>query len=73
MARLTRLVIMIKNIYTLWGRKRFLLTVTYFPTNLVYHYTLRVTGKKKVEPYSRVPRLSDTRNSAKARQAVKRD
>jgi len=25
MARLTRLVILIKNIYTLWGRKRFLL------------------------------------------------
>jgi len=22
--------------YTLWGRKRFLLPVTYFPTNLVY-------------------------------------
>jgi len=35
---------MIKNIYTLWGRKRFLLPVTYFPTNLVYPFTLRVTG-----------------------------
>jgi len=35
MARSTRLVILIKNIYTLWGRKRFLLPVTYFPTNLV--------------------------------------
>jgi len=28
MARSTRLVILIKNIYTLWGRKRFLLPVT---------------------------------------------
>jgi len=35
MGRSTRLVILIKNIYTLWGRKRFLLPVTYFPTNLV--------------------------------------
>jgi len=25
-----------KNIYTLWGRKLFLLPVTYFPTNLVF-------------------------------------
>jgi len=25
----------VKNIYTLWGLKRFLLPVTYFPTNLV--------------------------------------
>jgi len=37
-------VILIKNIYTLWGRKRFLLPVTYFLTNLVYLFTLRVTG-----------------------------
>jgi len=37
-------VILIKNIYTLWGRKRFLLPVTYFPTNLIYPITLRVTG-----------------------------
>jgi len=44
MARSTRLVILIKNIYTLWGRKRFLLPVAYFPTNLVYPFTLRVTG-----------------------------
>jgi len=44
MARSTRLVILIKNIYTLWGRNRFLLPVTYFPTNLVYSFTLRVTG-----------------------------
>jgi len=44
MARSTRLVILIKNIYTLWGQKRFLLPVTYFPTNLVYPFTLRVTG-----------------------------
>jgi len=46
MARSTRLMILIKNIYTLWGRKRFLLPVTYFPTNLVYPFTLRVTGIK---------------------------
>jgi len=46
MARSTRLVILIKNMYTLWGRKRFLLPVTYFPTNLVYPFTLRVTGIK---------------------------
>jgi len=44
MARSTRLVILIKNIYTLWGRKRFLLPVTSFPTILVHPCTLRVTG-----------------------------
>jgi len=44
MTRSTRLVILIKNIYTLWGRKRFLLPVTFFLTNLVYPFTLRVTG-----------------------------
>jgi len=44
MARSTRLVILIKNINTLWGRKRFLLPVTYFSTNLVYPFTLRETG-----------------------------
>jgi len=42
MARSTRLVILIKNIYTLWGQKRF--SVSYFPTNLVYPFTLRVAG-----------------------------
>jgi len=47
MARSTRLVVLIKNIYTLWGRKRFLLPVTYFPTNLVSPFTLRVTGIKR--------------------------
>jgi len=46
MARSTRLVILIKNIYTLWGRKRFLLPLTYFPTNLEDPFTLRVTGIK---------------------------
>jgi len=30
--------------YTLWNRKRFLLPVAYFPMNLVYPFTLRVTG-----------------------------
>jgi len=34
MARSTRVVNLIKNIYTLWGRKRFLLPVTYFSTKL---------------------------------------
>jgi len=29
-------VILIKNIFTLWGWNRFLLPVTYFPTNLVW-------------------------------------
>jgi len=48
MARSTRLEILIKNIYTLWGRIRFLLPVTYFPTNLVYPFTLRVTGIKNI-------------------------
>jgi len=43
MARSTRLVILIKNLYPLWGRKRFLLPITYFPTNLVYPFTLRVS------------------------------
>jgi len=48
MARSTRLVILvIKNIYTLWGRKRFLLPVTYFPTNTVYPFSLRLTGMTK--------------------------
>jgi len=41
MARSNRLVIIIKNVYTLWGRKRFLLPVTYFPMNLLYPFTLR--------------------------------
>jgi len=44
MVRSDRLEIPIKNIYTLWGRKRFFLTVIYFPTNLVSPFTLRVTG-----------------------------
>jgi len=48
MARSTRLVILIKNVYTLWGRKRFLLPVTYFPANLVHPFTLRVTGIKTI-------------------------
>jgi len=35
MARSIWLLILIKNIYTLYGRKRFLLPVTYFLSNLV--------------------------------------
>jgi len=46
MAGSTLPVILIKNIYTLWGRKRFLLRVTHFPTNLVCPFTLRVTDIK---------------------------
>jgi len=46
MARSTRLVILIKNIYTF---------VTYFPTNLVYPFSLRVTGIKRCA----VPQLSE--------------
>jgi len=40
-----RLSILIKVIYTLCGRKRFLLPATYFSTNLLYPFSLRVTGK----------------------------
>jgi len=40
------ILILIKNIYTLWGRKRFLLPVTYFPTNLVYFYSTSNRYKK---------------------------
>jgi len=43
MDRSTRLVILIKNKYTLWDRKCFLLPVTYFSSNLKYPFTLRVT------------------------------
>jgi len=46
-SRSTRLSIQINNIYILYGRKRFLLLVAYFSTNLVYPFTLRLTGKKR--------------------------
>jgi len=39
-----RLVMLIKNIYIIWAAKRFILPVTYFPSNLVYRFTLRVRG-----------------------------
>jgi len=45
--------ILIKNIYTLRGRKRFFLPVTYFPTNELYPFTLRVTGLKTAETWDR--------------------
>jgi len=51
MARSSRLVILIKNIHTLWGRKRFLLPVTYFPTNLVYPFTVRINTIKECDLY----------------------
>jgi len=43
-SRSTRLLILIKNTYTLYGRKRIVLPVTYFSTNPVYPFTLRVRG-----------------------------
>jgi len=43
MARSTRLVILFRNTWTLWGRKRFLLHATYFSPNSIYPFTLRVT------------------------------
>jgi len=56
MAKSTRLVILDlasdrdqEYIYS-WGRKRFLLPVPYFPTNLVYPFTLR---DNKEERYSK--------------------
>jgi len=36
-ARSQRPVMSMKKIYTLWGRNRFLLLVTYFPTNLLLY------------------------------------
>jgi len=60
-ARSTRLVILFKNIYTLWGRKRFLLPVTYFPTNLVSSKPINLDEESLVSyfvdgtPYSKVP------------------
>jgi len=53
MARSTRLMILIKNIYSLWGRKRFLLPVTYFPTNLVYPFTLNGYKNSSTRRYSK--------------------
>jgi len=38
----TRLLILIKNIYTFWGLPRPLLPVTYIRTNTLYPFTLRV-------------------------------
>jgi len=40
---------LIKNIYTSYSRKRFLLPVAYFSTNLVYPFTQRVTGIKSTD------------------------
>jgi len=34
------------NIYNLYGRKRFLLPITYISTNLVYPFTLRIAAIK---------------------------
>jgi len=73
MARSTRLVILIKNIHTLFGnasfyllntflgRKRFLLPVTYFVGNasfcLLHTFTLRVTGIMSYLPFARRKRF----------------
>jgi len=48
LARSTRLLILINNIYTLYCWKPFLLPVTYFLRNLVYPFTLRVTVEPKI-------------------------
>jgi len=64
MVRSTRLLILIKNIYTLWGRKRFLLPVTYFPTNLEYPFTFRVTGIKTQIKDSLILNMSQNDNRA---------
>jgi len=66
MARSTRLVILIKNIYIyniLWGRKRFLPPVTYFPTNLVYPFTLRVTSNIRLSEKFEAKHLKDHKKS----------
>jgi len=43
-ASLTRLAILIQNIYTLWGRQTLIyLLHTYIPTNLIYHSILIIT------------------------------
>jgi len=73
MARSTRLVI--KIIYTLWGRKRFLLPVTSDESSIPFCSTSNgYTNTNKEERYSRV-RLSDTRYSKGNgdMQAAKRD
>jgi len=44
MARSIWLVILIKNIYTLWGQNLSLLPDKFLSTNLVYPFSLRVTG-----------------------------
>jgi len=46
MASSTRLVILMKNIYTLWSRKRFLLPVTYISPITIYSFSLRVRGRQ---------------------------
>jgi len=46
MARSTRLVILIKNIYTLWVGNASFCLLCYFPTNLVYPCTQRVKSIK---------------------------
>jgi len=63
MARSNRLVILIKNICTSEGRKRILLPVTYFPTNLIYPFTLRLTGiisNKQIKEKNWIACLSET-------------
>jgi len=72
MARSARLVILIKNIYTLWGRKRFLLSVTYFPTNLVYPFTLRVKGIKMEGKSQKRPKEVNADEKGRLIQAVAR-
>jgi len=46
MARSNRLVILIKNIYTLWGRKCFLHILS---DDLIYSFPLRVSCMKSLQ------------------------
>jgi len=77
MTRSTRLVFLIKNIYTLWGRKRsfcllhtFRRTIPFYSTSNWYNKEERYSrvprlSINKEERYSREPRLSVIRYSAK--------
>jgi len=48
--RSNRLLILINNIYTLYGRKRYILPVTYLQRIWYTHLPLRVTGRNIHKP-----------------------
>jgi len=52
MARSPRLVILIKNIDTLWGRKRFLLPVTLYGVGNASFYLLHTYDESSIPFYS---------------------